>query len=75
MLLNFAGITTYGSINPYLRKHVLNTLDPHDYLFINGFIIAILLSIYFMYMYLSFLSTLTLLFFLLLLLLFIFFVS
>ena len=51
MLLNILGLTMHGSISPYLRKHVLNTLEPSDFLFVNGFIIALLLSVYFIYLY------------------------
>jgi drug/metabolite transporter (DMT)-like permease len=40
-----------GSMRPYFRKHVLNTLDPHDFLFINALFIALFIGLFFMYTY------------------------
>jgi uncharacterized membrane protein len=51
MLPHLFGLTALGSVRPYFRKHVLDTLDPHDFLFLNAFIIAILIGIYFLYTY------------------------
>jgi uncharacterized membrane protein len=45
----FLGITLLKMVNPYFRKHLLNTIDTHDLLFMNGFIMAILISIIFLY--------------------------
>lgn len=45
----FLGITLLKILNPYFRKHLLDTIDAHDLLFINGFIMAILISIIFLY--------------------------
>ena len=36
------------SFNPYLRKHILNSLESHEYLFLNTFIISFL-YLYFFY--------------------------
>lgn len=52
MISHFIGLTMVGSMRPYFRKHILNTLEPHDFLFINAFFIAILIGIYFIYTYL-----------------------
>jgi hypothetical protein len=35
--------------NPYLRKHILNSLEGHEYLFLNTFIISFFVFIYFLY--------------------------
>ena len=51
MFSHIFGLTALGSVRPYFRKHVLDTLDPHDFLFLNAFIIAILIGIYFLYTY------------------------
>ena len=37
------------TFSPYLRKNILLTLDPHDYLFLNTFIIFIFSVIYLLY--------------------------
>jgi drug/metabolite transporter (DMT)-like permease len=37
------------SFNPYLRKHILNSLESHEYLFLNTFIISFFVFIYFLY--------------------------
>ena len=39
------------SANPYFRKHVLWTLDTHDFLFINALLIFIFTCFYFVYLY------------------------
>ena len=36
----------FNPFTPYLRKHILTSLDPHDYLFLNIFIIFIMTIIY-----------------------------
>ena len=51
MINQLFGITLLGSVRPYFRKHVLNTLDTHDFLFINAFIIAIIIFCFFLYTY------------------------
>lgn len=53
LIVHIAGLTAINSSRPYFRKHVLNTLESHDYLFINGFFITIAMSMYFLYLYLS----------------------
>jgi len=37
------------TFSPYLRKNILLTLDPHDYLFLNTFVIFIFTLIYLLY--------------------------
>ena len=37
------------TFNPYLRKNILLSLDPHDYLFLNTFIIFIFSMMYLIY--------------------------
>lgn len=51
MFSQLIGITLMGSMRPYFRKHVLDTLDSHDFLFINAFIIAIIIFCWFLYTY------------------------
>ena len=48
---HIAGLTAINSSRPYFRKHVLNTLDPHDYLFVNGIFMAVAITLYFAYLY------------------------
>jgi drug/metabolite transporter (DMT)-like permease len=40
---------TLKTFSPYLRKNILLTLDPHDYLFLNTFVIFIFTLIYLLY--------------------------
>jgi len=40
-----------GSSRPYFRKHILNTLEPADYLFLNSFFITLFIIVYFTYIY------------------------
>ena len=51
MLPYLVGITGIGSVRPYFRKHVLNTLEPEDYLFLNSLIISTVILGYFLYTY------------------------
>ena len=51
MLPYLLGITGVGSVRPYFRKHVLNTLEPEDYLFLNSLIISTVILGYFLYTY------------------------
>ena len=52
MLPYLVGITGLGSVRPYFRKHVLNTLEPEDFLFVNSLIISTVILAYFVYVYL-----------------------
>lgn len=51
MIPYLVGLTTLGSIRPYFRKHILNTLDPSDFLFINFIFISFAVLLYFTYIY------------------------
>ena len=51
MLPYIIGITTLSSVRPYFRKHILDTLDPHDLLFIQAVTISIFVLLYFAYVY------------------------
>jgi len=43
------GITLLKSVNPYFRKHILDTLEGHDLLFINTFFIFLIVLSIFIY--------------------------
>ena len=51
MLPYLVGITGIGSVRPYFRKHVLNPLEPEDYLLLNSLIISTVILGYFLYTY------------------------
>jgi drug/metabolite transporter (DMT)-like permease len=51
MITHLLGLTMIGSMRPYFRKHVLNTLDTHGFLFINALFIAGLIGLFFIYTY------------------------
>jgi len=43
------GLSILKSFTPYFRKHVLNTLNSHDMLFINTFFIFLIVFAFFLY--------------------------
>jgi drug/metabolite transporter (DMT)-like permease len=43
------GLSILKSFTPYFRKHVLTTLNSHDLLFINTFIIFLIVFVFFLY--------------------------
>ena len=43
------GLSILKSFTPYFRKHVLTTLNSHDLLFINTFIIFLIVFAFFLY--------------------------
>ena len=49
MLPYFMGLTTLGSVRPYIRKHVYATLEPIDFMFVNALLIALFMVVYFGY--------------------------
>lgn len=51
MIPYLVGITGLGSVRPYFRKHVLDTLEPEDFLFLNSLIISVCIFSYFIYTY------------------------
>ena len=51
MLYNAVGLTIISSLKRYFRKHTLNTLDTHEFLFLNSLFISFFLLIFFLYLY------------------------
>lgn len=49
MYVYIFGIALLKSMSPYFRKHLLNSLNPHDMLFLNTFIICALVACIFTY--------------------------
>ena len=46
----FLALTTFlKTFNPYFRKHILNSLESYEYLFINTFFVAFFVFMYFIY--------------------------
>lgn len=43
------GITIFDLLRPYFRKHVMKSLENHEFLFMNTFVILILTLCYFTY--------------------------
>lgn len=54
------GLTLLKSINPYFRKHILNTLESHDFLFMNTIFISFFVLLFFLYKYFFHAKTFTL---------------
>ena len=46
------GITVFDLLRPYFRKHVMTSLENHEFLFMNTFIILIIILLYFLYEFL-----------------------
>jgi drug/metabolite transporter (DMT)-like permease len=49
MYLYLFTIQILKTFNIYFRKHILDTLEPHEYLFINTFLIAFIVLFFFLY--------------------------
>jgi drug/metabolite transporter (DMT)-like permease len=47
------GITLIQQLRPYFRKYISNRLDPHEYLFLNTLFIAVIISIYLLYLWMN----------------------
>ena len=46
----FLALTTLlKTFNPYFRKHILNSLESYEYLFLNTFFVAFFVFLYFIY--------------------------
>ena len=46
----FLALTTLlKTFNPYFRKHILDSLESHEYLFLNTFFVSIFVFLYFLY--------------------------
>lgn len=51
MLPYLIGLSTLiGGVRPYVRKHILNGIDPSDYLFLNSLCITAFILLYFGYL-------------------------
>ena len=37
------------TFNPYFRKHILNSLESHEYFFVHTFVISLVVGMFFMY--------------------------
>jgi drug/metabolite transporter (DMT)-like permease len=49
----FIGITSIlKTFTPYFRKHILDSLESHEYLFLNTFLVAFFVLLYFLYKFL-----------------------
>lgn len=49
----FVGITSIlKTFTPYFRKHILNSLESHEYLFLNTFLVSFFVLLYFLYKFL-----------------------
>jgi|694.fasta_scaffold55378_6 drug/metabolite transporter (DMT)-like permease len=46
----FLGITFLQQFRPYFRKHISNTLDPHEYMLLNAITIMIIIMLYISYL-------------------------
>ena len=53
MYKHIIGLTLIDICRPYFRKHLLQTLNPREYLFLNSFFINSLLIIYFCYIFIN----------------------
>jgi drug/metabolite transporter (DMT)-like permease len=43
------GVTIAKSLRPYIKKHIMTTLDTHDFLFMNTFFVGIIVLCVFLY--------------------------
>ena len=43
----------FKTLNPYFRKHILNSLEVHEFMFINTFFVALFVFMYFIYIQIS----------------------
>jgi drug/metabolite transporter (DMT)-like permease len=49
----FLGLTLLQQFRPYFRKHISNTLDPHEYFLLNTMAIMVLISMYIAFLLLT----------------------
>lgn len=47
------GIAFLQQLRPYFRKHISNRLDSHEYIFLNTFVISIIVCVYLAYLFFS----------------------
>lgn len=50
MDVTMIGSGVINSFKPFCKKHVLNALDPHEFVFLNTFLITLFLLLYFIYL-------------------------
>jgi multidrug transporter EmrE-like cation transporter len=50
MDVTMIGSGIINSIKPFCKKHVITSLDPHEFIFLNTFLITSILLIYFIYL-------------------------
>lgn len=49
-MYSFLVLTSFlKTFNPYFRKHILNSLESHEYLFLNTFVVSFFVFLYFLY--------------------------
>lgn len=53
MYKHIVGLSLIDICRPYFRKHLLQTLTPSEYLFLNSFLINALITTYFFYIYIN----------------------
>ena len=46
----FLGLSFLQQFRPYFRKHISNTLDPHEYVLLNTIMIMIIIMLYMSYL-------------------------
>lgn len=49
----FLGITFLQQFRPYFRKHISNSLDPHEYVLLNTLTILIVIILYITYLFIT----------------------
>jgi drug/metabolite transporter (DMT)-like permease len=52
MYFFLALITFLKTFSPYLRKHILDSLESHEFLFLNTFFVSLFVFLYFIYKFL-----------------------
>jgi len=52
MYFFLAIVTFLKTFSPYLRKHILDSLESHEFLFLNTFFVAFFVFLYFIYKFL-----------------------
>jgi len=53
MYKHIIGLTLIDICRPYFRKHLLQTLNPREYLFLNSFLVNLLITAYFCYIFIN----------------------
>jgi hypothetical protein len=43
------GTSLVKCVNVYCKKHVVSSLEPHEFMYMNTFLISVILIIYFLY--------------------------